>query len=88
MIPATVVFAYLGIVVYIVVNQANSLLLTPRVMSRYLKLHPFIVTVSILAGAELLGPAGALLALPGAAVVQALVAELAPRRTGPREVEL
>jgi len=27
-------------------------------------------------------------ALPGAAVVQALVAELAPRRTGPREVEL
>jgi len=79
-------FALLGVGIYIVVNQLNGMLLTPRVMSRYLKVHPFVVTVSILAGAELLGPAGALLALPGAAVVQALVADLAPRR-GPREVE-
>ena len=37
----------------------------------------------VLAGAQLLGPAGALLALPGAAVVQAIIGALAPAR--PRE---
>ncbi len=47
-------------------------------MGRYLKMHPFVVTVSVLAGAQLLGPAGALLALPAAAVIQAIIGELAP----------
>ena len=78
--------ALLGVGIYIVLNQLNSLLVTPRVMSRYLKLHPFVVTASILIGAELLGPVGALLALPGAAVIQAVIAELAPpHHPAPRE---
>jgi predicted PurR-regulated permease PerM len=55
-------------------------LVTPRVMGRYLRMHPFVITVSVLAGGKLLGPAGVALALPGAAVVQSLIAELAPRR--------
>jgi predicted PurR-regulated permease PerM len=66
-----------GIAAYVVINWAIGTFVTPRVMGRYLKLHPFIVTVSVLAGTEILGPAGALLALPGAAVLQAVVGELA-----------
>src|SRR5262245_5808463 len=62
----------LGLGAYIALNWAIGTFVTPRVMGRYLKMHPFIVTVSVLAGAQLLGPAGALLALPGAAVIQAL----------------
>jgi len=50
-------------------------------MGRYLRMHPFVVTVSVLAGAQLLGAVGALLALPVAAVLQALIGELAPTRT-------
>ena len=57
-----------------------GLLVTPRVMGRHLKMHPFVVTVSVLAGAELLGPAGAMLALPMAAVLQSLAVQYAPRR--------
>jgi predicted PurR-regulated permease PerM len=49
-------------------------------MSRYLKMHAFVVTVSVIAGAQLLGAAGALLALPIAAVLQAVLGELAPGR--------
>ena len=74
----------LGVALYAVINQVVGTFITPRVMSRYLKMHPFVITVSVLAGARLLGPAGALLALPGAAVAQALVAELAARRTSNR----
>jgi predicted PurR-regulated permease PerM len=58
---------------YVVSNATIGLLVTPRVMSRHLKLHPFVVTVSVLAGGELLGPPGVLLALPAAAIAQALV---------------
>ena len=70
--------ALLGVGVYAAINQAMGTLVTPRVMSRYLKLHPFVITVSVLAGARLLGAAGALLAVPAAAVAQALIEELTP----------
>jgi predicted PurR-regulated permease PerM len=69
--------ALAGVAVYIVINWAIGTFVTPRVMGRYLKMHPFVVTVSVLAGTQIFGPAGALLALPGAAVLQALVGGLA-----------
>jgi len=72
--------AVLGVALYAVINNLIGYIVTPRVMGRHLKLHPFVVTLSVLAGAQLLGPAGVLLALPGAAVAQALITEFAPRR--------
>lgn len=47
-------------------------------MGRYLKMHPFVITLGVLSGAGLQGPACALLALPGAAVIQAVVGEIRP----------
>jgi predicted PurR-regulated permease PerM len=69
--------ALLGLGIYVMLNWTIGTFVTPRVMSRFLQMHPFIVTVSVLAGAQLLGPAGALLALPGAAVLQAIMGEMA-----------
>jgi predicted PurR-regulated permease PerM len=68
-----------GWLAYLAINQAVGLLVTPRVMSRQMKLHPFIVIVSILAGGALLGAAGAVLALPLAAAVQSVVSQFARR---------
>jgi predicted PurR-regulated permease PerM len=74
----------LGLGVYTGLNWSIGTLVTPRVMGRYLKMHPFVVTVSVLAGARLLGPAGALLALPVVAALQAIVGEWAAvKPTGP-----
>lgn len=70
-----------GVGAYVVINWLIGALVTPRVMGRYLKMHPFIVTVSVLAGIEIFGPAGALLALPGAAMLQAVIGELADPET-------
>ena len=67
----------LGVAAYAVINWLIGTFVTPRVMGRHLKMHPFVVTVSVLAGAQLLGPAGAMLALPGAAVIQSLASEFA-----------
>ena len=63
--------------IYTVFNFVNSYVVLPRVMGQHLKLHPFVIIVSVLAGGSLLGPVGVLLALPGAAVVQALIEEFA-----------
>lgn len=73
--------ALAGVAAYIVINWVIGTFVTPRVMGRYLKMHPFIVMVSVLAGIQIFGPAGALLALPGAAVLQAVVGELAAPST-------
>ncbi|HTR98048.1 MAG TPA: AI-2E family transporter [Candidatus Acidoferrales bacterium] len=73
-----------GWLAYLAVNQGVSLLVTPRVMGRHMKLHPFVVIVSILSGGALLGAAGAVLALPLAAAVQSVVSEFARRPDGSR----
>lgn len=72
--------ALAGLAAYAAVNWTVGAFVTPRVMGRHLKMHPFVVTVSVLAGAELMGAPGAMLALPIAAVMQSLVAEFTPRR--------
>lgn len=69
-----------GVASYAVINQLIGLMVTPRVMGRHMKLHPFVITVSILAGGTLLGPGGAVLAIPAAAAIQSLIAELARSR--------
>jgi len=71
--------ALLGWLAYLVINQSVGLLVTPHVMSRHMRLHPFVVIVSILSGAALLGAAGAVLALPVAAAVQSIVSQLTRR---------
>jgi predicted PurR-regulated permease PerM len=49
---------------YVVINLAFDYVLQPRVMSASLDLSPVVVIVSILAWTVIIGPAGALLAVP------------------------
>jgi predicted PurR-regulated permease PerM len=70
--------AVLGLVIYVAINQFVGMFVTPRLMSRHMQLHPFVVIVSILAGGTLLGAAGAVLALPLAAAIQSVVSEFSP----------
>lgn len=75
-----------GVGIYVVINWMLGTFVTPRIMGRELKLHPFFVMVSVLAGAQLLGPPGAILALPAAAVLQALVQDVAAEHRAPHSV--
>jgi len=54
-------------------QQFENYVLGPRIARRTLRIHPALTIGSVFAGALLLGPVGALLALPATAVVQALV---------------
>jgi predicted PurR-regulated permease PerM len=59
---------------YIVVyQQIENYLLSPRITARTMQLHPAVAFFAAIAGGTLAGIAGALMALPFAAVVQATV---------------
>jgi predicted PurR-regulated permease PerM len=73
-----------GIVVavyFLVYQQVENYLLYPRIMQRSVSVSPAATVVAVLIGGSLLGVLGALLAIPLAAAVQLVVAEvLAPRQ--------
>jgi predicted PurR-regulated permease PerM len=71
--------ALAGLGSYILINNLMGYFVTPRLLGHEIKMHPFVITVSILGGGTLLGPAGGILALPAAAMAQAVIAEFAPR---------
>jgi len=66
-----------GLIVWVVVlilcQQVENNLIQPYVYGRAVQLHPLIVIVAILVGAALLGVLGALIAIPAAAAVQAVI---------------
>ena len=77
--PLKALIVLIAIVVY---QQIENYLFSPRITARTMELHPALAFGAALGGAALLGAVGAILALPAAAMAQALLSELgsAPRR--------
>lgn len=68
--PPKALWALLFMIGY---QQIENYLLAPRIDSRTMKIHPAVSFGSVLAGASVLGPVGALLALPAAATAQGII---------------
>jgi predicted PurR-regulated permease PerM len=69
-VKAAVVLGF--IVIY---QQVENYFFAPRITARTMELHPAVAFGAALAGFALLGGAGAVLALPGAAMMQAVIGE-------------
>jgi predicted PurR-regulated permease PerM len=86
----TVAFAFLHsttagiimLVVFLIYQQVENHLLNPLIMSRTVKLNPLWVLLSVLAGAELAGFIGALLAIPAAGTIHVIARDLWDDRRG------
>lgn len=61
---------------YVLVQNLEGFVLTPRIVGRSVGMHPVTVIVALLIGGNLLGFLGLLVAVPLAAVVQVFVREL------------
>lgn len=72
---ATVIF-------FVVYQQFENHVLQVSVMSRTVKLNPLLVLVAVLVGVEVFGFLGALLAIPGAGVIQVVARDIWEERTG------
>jgi predicted PurR-regulated permease PerM len=67
--PRKALFVLIYILVY---QQVENYLLSPRVTAHTMSLHPAVAFGSVVAGGALAGAVGALLALPAAAILQAV----------------
>jgi predicted PurR-regulated permease PerM len=65
--------ALVVVVMVVVYQQVENYLFAPRITARTMAIHPALAFGSVLAGAAMLGTAGALLALPASASIQAIV---------------
>jgi len=70
-----------GIVVAVIViyQQLENFLVAPRVTAHTLEIHPAIAFGAVIAGAALLGPLGAVLGLPVAAMFQGILGSVGTR---------
>ena len=71
--------ALVMLVVVLVYQQLENYFFAPRITARTMELHPAVAFGAALAGIELLGVAGAILALPAAAMMQAIAGEWGER---------
>jgi predicted PurR-regulated permease PerM len=63
----------------IVFQQLEIYVLSPRIAARAMAIHPAVAFAAAITGAEILGPVGAFLALPAAAIIQAFVSSYLQR---------
>ena len=68
--PVSAIWTLGFIVAY---QQVENYFLAPRITARTMDLHPAVAFGTVIVGAAILGPVGALLALPVAAVAQAFI---------------
>ena len=62
-----------ALVIVVVYQQIENYLFAPRVTARTMEIHVAVAFGSVIAGAAILGIVGALLALPAAATIQAII---------------
>jgi predicted PurR-regulated permease PerM len=74
--PRTALWVLIFIVIY---QQVENYVISPPLSARRMKVHPAIGFVSAIGGVALIGPLGALLALPIVATVQSFLSEYVPR---------
>ncbi|MEX0797016.1 MAG: AI-2E family transporter [Acidimicrobiia bacterium] len=61
------------VVFFVIYQQIENFLISPKITERTMSLHPAVSVAAIIAGGSLMGPIGIILALPFAAIVQALI---------------
>jgi predicted PurR-regulated permease PerM len=70
--PATTIIWVIWSIIY---QQVENNVIQPRIQSRAVSVHPFVVLTSVLFGSTLFGVLGALLAIPVAAAIQISIVE-------------
>lgn len=82
--PIKALWVAVGLVAY---QQVENLLIGPRVTSRTMAIHPAVSVGAIVIGASLMGATGVVLALPVAAVIQAVISTTIERHHVIEEAE-
>jgi predicted PurR-regulated permease PerM len=63
------------IIIYLIIQKIDKSILSPVLVSKKIGLHPIIVLIALIVGANLYGPFGMLLAVPIAGIIKVIVNE-------------
>jgi predicted PurR-regulated permease PerM len=74
--PRTALYVFIFIVIY---QQVENYIISPPLSAHTMKIHPAVGFIAAIGGVALIGPVGALLALPIVATVQSFLSVYVPR---------
>lgn len=57
-------------VLYVIINQVEGNLITPKIQGTAVRVHPLLIFISVIGGSQIAGPLGAILAVPTLAVAR------------------
>ncbi|MDP1706322.1 MAG: AI-2E family transporter [bacterium] len=80
-IPESMTLGLYVILLFILVNQLESHVLTPLIVGRTMSVNPIIVMVALVGGAEVAGLLGVILAVPIAVIIQEIFFYLAEQKS-------
>ena len=63
----------MGSPAFVLVNQLEAVILSPRILGARVGLHPVVTIFALMAGGNLVGVGGVLLAVPAAAALRVLL---------------
>lgn len=75
-------------ILFVVIQQLENHILVPLVMKRTVGLHPVVVVIAVLAGAQMAGLAGVILSVPVAVLIQEIIEDWADKKRQINEAEL
>ena len=79
-ISDSVVLAVYAVIFFLIIQQFENHVLVPIVMGKSMRVHPVIVVFALLAGGELAGFVGIVLAVPISVLIQEVIDYMAERR--------
>ena len=75
-IPLHIVYVFLIMVVFAIVQLIDNLIMSPYIMGGSVGIHPMLVIILVLLGASVGGIIGMLFAIPIAAILKVIIEEL------------
>jgi len=86
-VPQSPSLAIAAIILFIVIHQLENHILVPLIVGKVVGIDPVVVVLAILAGSQIDGLVGAILAIPVAIVIQEVIDDWSEKRRGTRIAE-
>lgn len=81
-LPQSTTLAFLAIILFFLIHQLENHVLVPLIVGKAVGIDPVMVVIAILAGSQLAGLVGAVIAVPAAIIVQELVDDWSAKKNG------
>lgn len=82
------ILGFYVIILFLIIQQLENHFLVPLVMKKTVGINPVIIVISLLAGSQIAGFAGAILAVPTAVIIQEIIADWEKRKLRTQKLEI